>query len=176
MNDDVFREYRQDFALAVLLRNFRPMTAGDVAEHIAVLGPAEAHPDDCWRGASPAAIAGHLRALETRGLVQKDGERANVRAGRAEPMWRPVGEYNRTAPIPMAPLLDEEGVDDFALTPPAPLPDNPYENLSRPQLYTLLNVHDEISGACYRFLREMQDINERARRQLSQAGVEVPVA
>lgn len=176
MNDEAFREYRQDFALAVLLRSSRPMTAGDVAEHIAVLGLAEAHPEECWRGASPAAIAGHLRALETRGLVQKEGERPNMRAGRPEPMWRPVAEYDRTASIPPAPLLDEEATDNFALTPPAPTPDNPYENLSRPQLYTLLGVHDEISGACYRFLREMQDINERARRQLSAAGVEVPVA
>lgn len=176
MNDDAFREYRQDFTLAVLLRNFRPMTAGDVAEHIAVLGPAEAHPDECWRGASPAAIAGHLRALETRGLVQKDGERTNQRAGRPEPTWRPVAEYDRTAPIPMPPLLGDEASEDFALTPPAPLPENPYEKLSRPQLYTLLNVHDEISGTCYRFLRDIQDINERARRQLSAAGIEVPVA
>lgn len=175
MNDDAVRDYRQDFTLAVLVRNGRPMTAGEIAEHIAVLAPSEGHPDECWRGCSPQAVAGHLRTLELRELVQKDGQRDNSRAGRSEPTWRPAGAYDQSCAIPLPPDPDEPAEPARAtatLTPPAV--NCPYANLSRTQLYTLLGVHDQISGAVSRFFREIDEINDRARRNLSAAGIEVP--
>lgn len=173
MNDEALKEYRQDFALAVLLRSDQPCTAGDIAEHITVLAQSEGHPDECWRGANPAAVSGHLRALEARGLVRKDESRKNGRNGRPEPTWLAMATHDASAPLPFPPDADTPA---FVLTPPLPIPANPYEQLTRPQLYVLLGVHDEISGACRRFLRDIEEISDKSRRRLEQAGIEVPAA
>lgn len=176
MNDEALREYRQDFVLAVLKRNpqgHESLTAGDIAEHIAVLAQAEGHPDECWRGANPTAVSGHLRTLEARLQVGKCAARKNGRTGRSEPTWA-VGprQWDASAPLPFPPAADEA----FELVPPVPTPANPYAPLTRPQLYELLGVHDEISGACRRFLRDIEEITDRARPRLERAGIEVPSA
>lgn len=168
---DGLREYRQDFALAILLRGCRPMSAAEVAEHIAVLGQMEGHPASCWRDADPITMAGHLRALETKSLVVKSGVRQDTRAGRDVPMWKPVAEYQHTAPLPLPPETSEAKA---APAMPRPADPNPYADLTRSQLYALLQVHDQISGVCQRFMRDMEDLSEKARRQLNAAGLAVP--
>lgn len=176
MNDEALKEYRQDFVLAVLTRTpigHEALSAGEIAEHIAVLAQAEDHPEACWRGANPTAVSGHLRTLESRGAVVKGLPRKNGRTGRAEPTWCvDPGCRNPDAPLPLPPETDAP----FVLVPPVPTPANPYEQLTRPQLYELLGVHDEISGACRRFLRDIEEITEKSRRRLERAGIEVPSA
>lgn len=177
------RDYRKDFALAVLRRAFRPMTASEIAEHIAVLGPVEGHPRKCWAACSPVVIAGVMRTLELNNVVTKDEEPVkNTRSGRLEPKWIPVDGYDRAAAIPMAPDLSEQApapataVLEAKQVAPAAVPavTSPYADLSRQQLYALLQVHDEISGAAARFFSEVRDINSRARAALMAVGIEVP--
>lgn len=175
MNADELKEYRQDFTVAILYTVDGPLTAGDVAEHLAVLAAAEGHPPECWRSADPTTMAGHLRALEARHVVHKVGIRADGRAGRQVPTWALTDAWReRAAPrIPMPPTGNEPAVATAAPREEEP---NPYADLSRSELYALLKVHDKISGACRRFLRDMEELSEEARRELTAAGLKVPSA
>lgn len=176
MSSDAVKQYRQDFALCVLLRAPRPLTASEVSEHIQVLAMGEGHEKALWTACNPAAVAGVLRTLEIRDLVDKGEPRNNGRKGRAEPTWSPRQELNRLAPLPVAPSEAEIAAgargDDGAGELPA---GEAHEDaLSPVQMLAVLEVHDRLAGSVSRFLRDLDEQREFARRRLQGVGLKVP--
>lgn len=175
--DDAIRGYRQGFVLAILRRGHEAMTAGDIAETFATMALQEGHPEDYWRGATPASVAGHLRALEQAGEVAREGDRRNQRNGRPEPLWKPANGYDNHHPFPDHPQAAGPQPTQRRNAAPEPAASmgsrtSPYEHLSKAQLLTLLSVHDEISAAAHRFLADIRDITVRGRRELAAVGLE----
>ncbi|MGH8080379.1 MAG: hypothetical protein ACREP7_07380 [Lysobacter sp.] len=167
MNAEQLKIYRQDFALCVLLRNGRPMTASEVSEHIQVLGPGEGHAEEAWKGCTPPVIAGALRTLELRSAVKKGESRPNNRLGRPEPTWSPVAAYDRNTAIPFPPSETDDV--DVSLAGASD-----YKDKTRQELIALLVAHDQMVSPLIRFLRELEEARMRALSTLAIAGLRSP--
>lgn len=161
------RDYLRDFAVAILHQAGKPLTAGEVVEHMVVLATAEGHPEKFWRGCDASAMFGHLRALEADGIVERNGTKPDGRAGRPSPAWQPTAPRIPNASIPFPPEEDEAAAE----TPQAEPPVDPYAGLNKTQLFTLLAVHDELAALTARHMRELRDWNECARRTLAAVGL-----
>jgi hypothetical protein len=173
MNDDALKDYQRQFALASLRKAGKELTSNEIAEQIQINALVEGHPDACWRSMSPPSVAGHMRSLEKAGDVVRCGARSNGRAGRDEPTWKPVAGYDPKAEFPL-PLQDAPSAPPAPVRAAAPPPDaSPYADLTRPQLYALLEVHDDISSLLVRFLRDFQEVRMKAHRILDRADLEV---
>lgn len=163
-----FRQYRQAFALSVMSKKGVAMTAADVSEHIQVVATMDGHPDECWRQCDPMTMSGVLRALENDGLVKRNGDAKDRRAGRKVPLYvlvDPSCEHSQPEPP------DD---DEAPQASPAPTPQKiPNTELTIGQAYVLLEIGDEFFGTVGRFMRDIQELQAKARRKLADAGIEV---
>ena len=172
------REYRRALALHCLAANDGPMTAGDLVEAMGVAASTEGHPSALWRVLDAPTVIGILRSLVRESLVVTASERHNARHGRPEPLWsfaeRAVGPYL----MPLPPAADrgdalENAIADYRAADAVP---GSVETIPEDQpthLPDLLKHHDEICGVIARFMREVQDTNDRLVRRLAAKGVDL---
>jgi len=172
------RDYRRGLALHALAHGAEPMTASELAEAMGSMSMAEGHPATCWRGIDGPSTLGLLRALENAGLVEQTGEtKRDSRSGRAPPTWRyaPGGAPAKQVPLPHPPAdlaaqsLQAQAPDDHAR----------YGDLTRPQLYALLEVGDmallevaRMAQESIQGLNRVADFAGRVRHKLVAAGLE----
>lgn len=165
------RGYHRALTLYALNHASTTSTAADLAEVMTTFAMGDGQPKAMWADITPASVAGYLKALENDGEAIRAGERRNTRSGRMEPVWTIAAARLPDMALPNPAAYEEDpapGVPDRAVN------ESRYSQLDRSQLYELLNVHDAISGACTRFLREIDDITEKARIRLTAAGLDVP--
>lgn len=166
MSNDLL-DYHRQLALACLHRvpdSAEAPSAAEVAEHMVALAQAEGHPKRCWAILASANVSGILRSLKGEGKVEKVTGRLNARNGRHEPGWAIYGVRNPTAPPPSPP--------DGSRPEPVPTEEETlYDSLTKTQLCELLRIHDKVAGACHRFMRDIQEINEDARGRLARVGL-----
>lgn len=168
------RAYQRSMALFCLHNNDTPASAGEIAEQMGVLAQHDGHPRALWIGINAPGVAGVLKALQNDGAAELYGYRKNTRNGREEPTWTCIGDRDPNLRMPN-PAMFETADDEPAATPDPVAPNHDrYAPLSRSELYALLEVHDAISGAAARFMREISEINARSRARLLAAGIEVP--
>lgn len=174
MISEAVRQYRQDFALCVLLRNPRALTASEVAEHIQVLAMEEGHDKALWAGCNPTATFGILRTLEMRDLVDRGAPRKAVRKGRDEPTFEPRQPRSKLAPIPAPPAPEEIVPRRGDLNAAVANPLEGDDGLSPVQMLAMLDVHARLADSVARFLRDLDEQREYARRRLQGVGLKVP--
>jgi hypothetical protein len=163
-------EYRRQLVEAVLARNEKPMTAGEVLEQMGALAQAEGHPDSCWRSLTTQMVAGALRNMEQTGESVQRPPVPSGRRGRPDPRWQRTAET--CSDIPAAPHHEAAPMR----TPRAALQAFPsgavdLESCSPAQLQVVLNVADMLAGAIERVARDLNETREKARAQLAKAGV-----
>lgn len=176
------REYRRELALAALDQATEPVTAGELTEMMGLYAQAEGHPPHCWRSLNGSEVSGVLRTLEGDGSVVRAGERRDARAGRDTPVWRLSshmrGQVSHVIDVPTLADLDE-GEEEIPLqASPAPalgaepaVDPSPYGDMSRLQLYALLEVGDRLAGVQARHMRELQETTSWARAKLAEVGL-----
>lgn len=168
------RDYSRALALYCVSGASTPVTASEIAEHMGTVAMSEGHPQRCWRGINAGSAAGFLRALESKGQVKRQGERRNTTNNRPEPLWVATATA-AGAEIPTPPECAGSAPVLNTSRAPTDLEENsPYATLSRTQLLTVLQVTDQLHGTVARFMRDIQDVSDRARRELAAAGIELP--
>lgn len=178
------------------LVQYRPdRTAAELADLFGALCTAEGLSEKLWRNVDPTTMHGILRALEKAGQVIRAGDKRDSRAGRDSPKW--CVSAGAKVP-PNFPDYELAAAGDTAVGGRADVPrENDVEHpdldaMTKPQLYALFEVLDEQAGInarlmqdlererqalnerSLRYLREMRDFSERARRKLAGVGFEVP--
>ncbi|PJK00822.1 hypothetical protein CO641_02300 [Lysobacteraceae bacterium NML91-0213] len=168
------RQYRRELALFLLDRIVDPISSGDLVEQMGAFAQAEGHPEVCWRSINGPDVHGILRALEGEGMVVRDGSDRDRRAGRDTPLWRIANHVRGAALTVTVPDVDDEAEEEIPITASLAAVagvETPYDTMTRPQLYALLETADEMAGAQARILREIQEVAERARRRLASVGL-----
>lgn len=172
------REYRRGLALYALAHAKSPMTAAETAAAMGELAMGEGHPPACWSNLDAPTVLGILRSLENAGLViQSDERRRDTRNGRPAPTWDFVGTAAARKAVSM-PEPPPKGAPRRALDQ-APASGGDYHDLTRPQLYALLEVGDlalqELARMQQEGLQTLQrasEFNGRIRQKLVSAGLE----
>jgi hypothetical protein len=164
------KAYRRDLLFCGLSRMGAPSTAAEVAEYVLSIAASEGHPREAFSALNPQMVAGILRGMEQAGTIQRGESRYDASKGRDQPRWCVVNRDPRY-PVPVPPDSDAEPA-------PAPAaraePRSPYEALSRAQMITLLQVHDDIAGAVSRLQADLDEIVRTARARLAAGGMEAP--
>ncbi|WP_202842025.1 MarR family transcriptional regulator [Luteimonas saliphila] len=173
MNENM-RTYRRELALYALANSTEPMMSAELAEFMCTLAEGEEHAAHCTQGLDAAAVAGVLKRLENEGLVVQGEPKRDKRAGVPRPSWRYAlgpAEAKRVT-------LPEPPPRGSRTATPEPAP-NPYDDLSKPQLYALLEAGDaallELARAQQESLQTLQrtaDVCSRIRQRLVAAGLE----
>ncbi|MBB4126245.1 hypothetical protein GGR77_001535 [Xanthomonas translucens] len=138
-------------------------TAADLLEQMGTTSMMQGHPRECYAGLSVAAVAGILRAQESRGTVCQGGSRANSRQGRKEPLWSVQGD--EVVALPAAPGTGAHRLSApaVATAPAAPLAPPTQGGLTQAQRMALLQVEfDDMQG---RTAREFEEFQARAARE-----------
>jgi hypothetical protein len=174
--EEQLRAYHRDMVLACLQRAEGKQSAGELSEFATALAMSEGHPKACWAPLSPQAVQGILRQLQRQGLVDNAEGRRNTRYGRDEPMWVPAaGTF--AVQVPLHPEIENTparaaaaaaaAVGAVTLGAPSAGAAVCMESLSREQLLTILQLSDEVGVRVETFVRDMQDLANRARRALA---------
>lgn len=155
---------RAQLLLATLQRAGRPMGTSDLRDEAAGLALAEGW---CVTQLATYLSRRNIAAL-MRNMVRDTPHVQDGPAAYDAEARKPTPTYVATRPNPQAVIPPPP--DDLATTDePSPL-----QQMDREQMLAVLDVSDQICGAVSRFLRDMQDIQSRARRDLQAKGLEVP--
>lgn len=171
------KAYRRDLLMCGLSRMGAPSTAAEVAEYVLSIAASEGHPREAFAALTPQTVAGILRGMEQAGIIQRGESRYDASKGREQSRWCVVDRDPRY-PVPMPPDYEPDSTPEPAARAE---PRSPYEGLSRDQMITLLQVHDDIAGAVSRMRAavaeaqaELDSIVSTARTRLAARGLEAP--
>lgn len=168
---DLRRDYTRLMVLAAVTRVEEHKTAGELSDFATAMAMAEGHPKDCWAELSPQTVSGLLRQLEKAGSVVVTGVKRSTRYGRDEPLWAPREEMAPTAlpmyPEPPVQALHMPAMVSAPATIQALVAADPLETLTREQLLSIIQVGSDMQERVDGFLRDMQDLANRAKRALS---------
>lgn len=145
--------------LAALARASEPLTSEDLVDEAVGLALSNGWQTEDLEGLTRPSVSARLRSMENLGLLKVMLERTDSNRRKIPAYSLTADESEAQHPIPSAPN-------------PLAEPVSPYEDMTRAQILTLLEVHDEYLGVMARMMSEMREINLRARRRLAQAGLE----
>ncbi|MDR1076383.1 MAG: hypothetical protein LBL59_08850 [Xanthomonadaceae bacterium] len=151
------RTYHRELALHCLGQG-EAQTVADVHDSMIAAAESLRHPRACAE-ISVAGVAGILRELANRGLVQRGPMKWNSRNGRDEVTWWPTELANMPAEVPAAPgtivPTSQTGSAD------------PFSHMSREQLAAVLLMGDELGELVADFVRRVDEIKARAMAVLT---------
>jgi hypothetical protein len=144
------RIYRRELALYALAKSIEPLMASELVELMRSLSESEAHPEHCMKALDTLTVSGVLKRLENEALAEQSGTKRDRRAGADRPAWR--YSLGRAAAQKVS-MPDPPPPPSTTQMLPPPLPrteptlaqewdESRYDNLTRSQLYALLEVGD----------------------------------
>lgn len=146
---------RNELLLSALKRAGEPLDSDALLNQASELALDHFWTPDHLTGLSRKGVAKRCRDMAESGVMNSAGVGIDAGSRRTTPKYAPVGGYEPQAPVPQPPEL------------PAPPPmDSAYAAMHRIQLLAVLDAHDDVLECVSRFLREMTDVRERARRRL----------
>ncbi|MGC1550509.1 MAG: hypothetical protein WA777_18460 [Rhodanobacter sp.] len=107
------------------------------------------------------SIAKRLQNMELTGEVVQCGSGMDESSRRTTPLYKPTAGYNPAAEVPPPPTVSSK-----------PELESPYEGLDRSQLLAVLDVHEAFAECVGRFMTDLNQLREKARRRLTAAGLE----
>lgn len=166
INNEDLKLYHRQLALYCLQSTDQPLTSGECADMMQTAALNAMHDEPCWKRIDAGKVAGTLKALVNSGAALKADPARNARAGRDQERWtqNPIAER---VDLPECPGESEPPPRAQVL-----VASDPYQHLSREQLVAMMLVHDELGVAIANFKSELNDIEQRARRQLAAVGLE----
>jgi hypothetical protein len=152
---------RTNLLVATLQRAGRPMTTAELRDEATGLARAEGWPGvHVAETLSRRSIAALMRNLARSGARVSEGPCGfDPDARRPTPTYRAV-HPDAHAPIPPPP--EDEDASEAATA----------AGMDTAQMLAVIDIGDEVCGAVQRFLRDVQDIQRRARQRLHDAGWE----
>ena len=151
---------RNDLLLAALRRAGKPMASGDVLDAAVGLATAEGWTAEQLASLTRKAVSKRLQNLCAGGQVKEVGSVVDPSSRRMTPTYLSA-DHNPNARVPPPPSLPERTAAK----------ESPYSGLEKSQLIALLDVHDALAQCQFRFMRDLDDWREKARRQLLAVGL-----
>lgn len=147
-----------DLLLVALQRSGKPLDSGAVLDAATGIAQADGWSRNVIDSLNRKSVSKRLANMAGEGIVRYAGERLDERGSRMTPLFAPAGEY-----------------DAAAVSPPAPPMKAPkstaYDHLSRTQLITLLEVHDDQAQMISRFERDLNNWRATTRAKLMAVGL-----
>lgn len=153
-----------ELMLCALLRAGKPIDSGALFDAVVGLGVCTGWPHDQLERLTRQSVAQRMRSLVRSGRARQCGVGVDEDNRRPVPLYAPTTPYDVAAPVPEPTMDGLPAHDGDGRT---------YDAMTRPQLLAVIEVSDEISAAVGRFMRDMSDIQRRARLALSGAGLEL---
>lgn len=149
-----------ELIVCALRRGMKPLDSGQVLDRVHGLAAAAGWPEEPMATVSRQVVSRRLRALTEQHRVQQVGVALDSAHRRPVPTYGPVDGYDPDADVPDAPGQADEEAESLG-----------YEDMSRAQLLTVIGVMDEVAGTVGRFMRDLEDVQRRAKRALTDAGL-----
>lgn len=145
--------------LAALQRSTLPLGTDDLMDAATGLAISAGWSPSMLARMNRQSIAARVRGMVNDGIVVTRGSKVDKHR-RPAPTYMATEGYDPHAPVPEPDFPEDTPAVDAGPVDPAEL----YGNLSKPQLYQLLAMSDEVFGAVARFTTEVQQICTRYRQ------------